>query len=268
MKNTRIFSVSFLFVLCVIVLCIGCGESDEVYIDAWIKNVCISEKSPVEVQIHLSGMGGDGCGRRPFKNIYVDRVGNRIILEPTAIASHYTGGYTCSSFITYYGDITLKDLDVGEYEIRGTSGASVWLRIEERSAFVRRSVRIKEITLEVKTSEGIKRFEAYPRPLIAVPDPLIETDGPVQVTMGVKGIFDVSEIEDLSKITSIKRVTEEMTVKIPGEVQIINCLQDLSHWYDTEIDLGLFEPGDYRVNVYGHEVRFSIRPDLPPKQDR
>ena len=115
----------------------------------------------------------------------------------------------------------------------------------------------------MKTSEGITHFDAYPRPSIAVPDPLIETDEPVQVTIGVKGYFDFgSQIEDSSEITSIKREAEEVTVDISGKVEMTNCMEDISFtgpWYDTEIDLGIFAAGDHRVNVNGGEVRFSIR---------
>ena len=237
-----------------------------------IETVCISEDRPPEVLIHLSGLGGTGCRSDiPFKNVYVDRVENTIFLKPTIIKSNKGVGYTtCTGIESYSGEATLKDLDVGEYKIAINDIERLRLRIEKRTAFVFLRLSITNITVEMKMSEGIKHFEAYPRPLIFVPDPLIETDEPVQVTMSVRGYFRFgSQIEDPSKITSIKREAEEITVDISGEVQVTSCMPDMSSrglWCDTEIDLGLFGPGDYRVNVNGNEVRFSIRPDLSRKK--
>ena len=246
---------------------LGCGEeADEVNFigPTWIENVCISKDRPAEALIHVSGLGGTGCGSNiPFKNIYVDRVENTISLRPTVISSNNGMGYTtCSAIEDYSGEVTIKDLDVGEYEIAYNDSARLRLRIEKGAAFVFLRLKITNITFEMKTSKVIKRFDVYPRPLRRVPDPLIETDELVQVTMGVKGYFDFgSHIEDASEITSIKREAEEITVDISGKVEMTNCMEDISvngPWYDTEIDLGMFRAGDHRVNVNGGEVRFSI----------
>ncbi len=262
----------YIFCLFVIVSCIGCDEisEDEVYFPgAGIENVCISEDRPAEVLIIVSGLGGTGCGYTPFKNVYADRVGNTISLKPTVIKSNNGGlGYTtCSGIIEYYGEATITGLDVGEYELTSNDRERLRLRIEKKTASVLLRLYVTNITVEMKTSEGSKRFDAFPVPGIAVPDPLIETDEPVQVTIGVKGYFLFgSHIEDPSEITSIKREAEDITVDISGEVPITNCMQDINliggPQYDTEIDLGIFAAGDYRVNVDRNEVRFSIRPDV------
>ena len=258
------------WMLCIIAfsaIVLGCGEdTDEVNFigPTWIENVCISEDRPTEVLIHVSGLGGTGCGSNiPFKNIYVDRVENTITLKPTVISSNNGVGYTtCSGIESYSGEVTIKDLDVGEYEIAYHDSARLRLRIEKTTAFAFLRLNITNITVEMKTSKVIKRFDAYPRPLRGMPDTSIETDEPVQVTMGVKGYFDFgSQIEDSSEITSIKREAEEITVDISGKVEMTNCMEDISvngPWYDTEIDLGVFTAGDHRVNVNGGEVRFSI----------
>ena len=262
-------SVSSFFLLFVIVSCIGCDRfyEDEVYFvgPTWIENVCISENRPAEVLIHVSGLGGTGCGSNiPFKKIYVDRVENTISLRPTVISSNNGVGYTtCSAIEDYSGEVAIKDLDVGEYEIAYNDSARLRLRIEKTTAFVFLRLKITNITVEMKTSEVIKRFDAYPIPLRGMPDTSIETDEPVQVTMHVKGYFDFGlQIEDSSEITSIKREAEEITVDISGKVEMTNCMEDISangSWYDTEIDLGMFRAGDHRVNVNGSGIWFSIR---------
>lgn len=262
-------SVSSFLALFVIVSYIGCDKfrEDEVYFvgPTWIEDICVSEDRPAEVLVHVSGFGGDGCRSNiPFKNIEVDRIGNTISLKPTVIDGGSDFGYgTCSAIEDYSGEVTLKDLGVGEYEIAYNDNARLRLRIEKEKAFVFLRLKITNITLEMKTSEAIKRFDVYPRPLRREPDPLVKTKEPVQVQFSVKGYFDFGlQIEDSSEITSIKREAEEITVDISGKVEMTNCMEDISangSWYDTEIDLGMFRAGDHRVNVNGSEVRFSIR---------
>lgn len=262
-------SVSSFLALFVIVSYIGCDKfrEGEVYFvgPTWIEDICVSEDRPAEVLVHVSGFGGDGCRSNiPFKNIEVDRIGNTISLKPTVISSNNGVGYTtCSGIESYSGEVTIKDLDVGEYEIAYNDNARLRLRIEKEKAFVFLRLKITNITLEMKTSEAIKRFDVYPRPLRREPDPLVKTKEPVQVQFSVKGFFPFGvHIEDSAGITSVKREAEEVAVDISGKVEMANCMEDVNvdgPWYDTEIDLGMFQTGDHRVNVNGGEVRFSIR---------
>ncbi len=274
-----------IFVLFVIVSCIGCDKifEDEVYYHgATIEEAftCISVDRPVEVDrpaevlIRLSGFAASsGCTDRPFENIYVDRVENRISLKPTVIKRLLTGwGATCSAVVYYRGEVTLKDLEVGEYEIWANDSEPLRLRIEEETASVLLRPLITITMVEMKTSERIQRFDrsdVYP---YHFPDPWIETREPVQVTIGVSGYFRYgSEIIDPLKITCIEREATEIKVDISSEVGIADCLknQETNYTsgpsYDTEIDLGIFAVGDYHVGINGDSVSFSIRPHVRRK---
>ena len=203
--------------------------------------------------------------RQNFQNIGVERVGNTIALKPTIIGggndSSVFGYGTCSAIVQYSGEATITDLGVGEYEIAYGDNARLRLRIEKEKTFGFLRLKVTNITLEMETSEAIKRFDVYPK-LWRVPDPLIETREPVQVTMRVKGFFLFgSQIEDSAGIVSVKREAEEVAVDISGKVEMVNCMEDINvdgPWLDTEIDLGVFRTGDYRVNVNDSDVRFSI----------
>ncbi len=252
----------YIFCLFVIVSCIGCDNifEDEVYFDApiQIEALCISEDRPTEVVMSVFGFKGSGCGDKSFKNVYVDRVGNTIFLTPTITEGLQIGISTCSAEIEYRGETILKTLEVGEYSIWAGDSEALRLHIEAEKASVLLRPRIREFTtVQMKTSEGIQRFDSFP-------EPWIETTEPVQVTIGVEGYFAFgSHIEAVSKITCIEREAEEIKVDLFGEVRIDDCLQDTSFterpWGETEIDLGLFTAGDYRVNVNGDKVWFSIR---------
>ncbi len=260
----------YIFCLFVIVSCIGCdkiGGEDEIdfYGPIWIESICISKDRPAEVLIGVNGLGGTGCGNRSFKNIYVDRVENTINIRPTTTIDSdlRSGEVTCSAIDDFYGEVTLKDLDVGEYEITLTRVQGLRLRIEKETASALLRPRIEINTVEMKTSEGIQRFDSFP-------DPLRETTETVQVTIHVEGFFAFgSHFETPPKITYITppkityRGGADISIAISGEVGFADCMQDrnltrLPH-YDAEIDLGLFEAGDYRVHINGDEVQFSIR---------
>ena len=252
-----------IFVLFVIVSCIGCYR-DEIYYrgSTAIGIVSISEDRPAEVLMSVAGVT-EGCGPTPFRNVYADRVENTIFLKATVLESH-NGGYTCSAIDELYGEVTVKDLEVGEYKIVANDREHLRLRIEKETAYVLLKPIIKDITVQMKTSEGIERFDSFQ-------DPWIETAEPVQVTIGVEGYFDYGIRCEFEEMTDIAREAEDINVDISSEVLIADCIADVSilnggALYDAEIDLGLFGQGDYRVNVNGHEVRFSIR--LPGGDDK
>ena len=259
MKNIRIFAVSFLFVLFVIVSCIGCDTiyEDEIYYrgSTAIGIVSISENRPAEVLMRVSGVT-EGCGPVPFKNVYADRVENTIFLKPTVLeGSGAGGGYTCSAIYELYGEVTVKALEVGEYKIVANEREHLWLRIEKETTAIFLKPMIRDVTVQMKTSEGIELFDS------------LFSDEPVQVTIGVEGYFDSGihcEFEDPSKMTYIEREAEDINVDIFSEVRSTDCMRDIyildgGPGYEAEIDLGIFAAGDYRVNVNGHEIQFSIR---------
>ena len=252
-----------IFVLFVIVSCIGCDRDENEISFAGliaIGIVSISEDRPAEVLINVAGLGGVGCGPKPFRNVYADRVENTIFLKPTVLKGSGAGGaYTCSAIEELYGEVTVKDLEVGEYRIVANDREHLRLRIEKETAYVLLKPIIRDITVQIKTSEGIERFDSFQ-------DPWIETAEPVQVTIGVVGYFDYGIGCEFEEMTNIEREAEDINVDISSEVLIADCMADIifidggpGYGYDAEIDLGLFGPGDYRVNVNGHEVRFSIQ---------
>ena len=169
------------------------------------------------------------------------------------------GAVTCSAIEHFYGQVTLKDLDIGEYEITVSHGTPLRLRIEKETAAVLLRPRINITTLEMKTSKGIQRFETFP-------DPWIEATETVQVTIKVEGYFAFGSHSEappkITKITDIKQGATEIRIDISGEVGFVDCSQDRTQLprYDAEIDLGLFEAGTYRVTINEYEnVFFSIR---------
>lgn len=262
MLSHRIGSI-VIFVLFVIVSCIGC-DRDEIYYrgSTAIGIVSISEDRPAEVLISVAGVT-DGCGPIPFRNVYADRVENTIFLKATVLEDH-GGGYTCSAIDELYGEVPVKDLEVGEYKIVVNDRERLRLRIEKETAYVLLKPIIRDITVQMKTSEGIERFDSFQ-------DPWIETAETVQVTMGVEGFFDYGIQCEFKEMTDIEREAEDINVDISSEVLIADCMADVSiidgePRYDAEIDLGIFAAGDYRVNVNGYEVRFSIR--LPGGDDK
>lgn len=256
MLSHRIGSI-VIFVLFVIVSCIGC-YSDEIYYrgSTAIGIVSISEDRPAEVLMSVFGVL-IGCGPAPFRNVYADRVENTIFIKPTVLEDH-GGGYTCSAIDEFYGEVTVKDLEVGEYRIVANDREHLRLRIEKETAYLLLKPLIGDITVQMKTSEGIERFDSFQ-------DPWIETAEPVQVTIGVEGYFDYGIRCEFEEMTDIEREAGDINVDISGKVlstdcsQNVNILEGQGSRYNAEIDLGLFGPGDYRVNVNGYEVQFSIR---------
>lgn len=251
-----------LFVFCVSVSCIGCS-GDEVYYGGpiMIGIVSISEERPAEVRFGVVGLI-EGCGPIPFENVYADRVENTIYLKPTVLENYNTGGgYICSAIDQIYGEVSVKDFDVGEYKIVSNDYEYFRLRIEKATASVLRKPIIRDITVEIKTSEGLEVFETL------FSEPLIKTAEPVAVRISVRGYFEYGcEVEDPSKVKAdIKRESGAIDVNISSEVSIADCIRDItgildtSSGYDAQIDLGTLGAGEYRLNVNGHEVQFSIR---------
>lgn len=257
-----------IFVLFVIVSCIGCYR-DEIYYrgSTAIGIVSISEDRPAEVLMSVTGLT-DGCGPIPFRNVYADRVENTIFLKATVLDD--SGHYTCLGIVEYYGEVTVKDLEVGEYKIVANDREHLRFRIEKETAYLLLKPRVRDITVQMKTSEGIELFDS------SFLDFLMETTEPVQVTIDVEAYFADCEIGDLSKMMYIERDIEreagDINVDISGKVLSADCSQKAgilsgrSSRYDAQIDLGIFAAGDYRVNVNGYEVRFSIR--LPGGDDK
>ena len=138
-----------IFVLCVSVSCIGCSR-DEGEVDFLSPHrICLvsfSKERPAKVLIRITGEIAE-CVTAPFSNVYTDRDENMIFLRPTISSGLFDEGEgdVCELTGILYGEVTVTDLDVGEYTIvfRGSGRedtiyygyTSYFLRIEAETVY-------------------------------------------------------------------------------------------------------------------------------------
>ena len=239
--------------------------------------VSISEDRPAEVLFVVAGIRGDGCDPS-IQKVHAERVGNTVVLRATGSEEIFdSGGYDCTMMVEATGgEIVVKDLEVGEYKVATDDGHELLqFRIEKGAAYVVRKPIIWDVTAQMKTSEGIKLFDA----IEFLSDPYVYSAEPVQVSIGVEGCFIAQTCEHSHKIVIDEESSGIINVEISGEAPInADCIQyqqfhndlattivfsspnTLYDAYEAEIDLGTFGTGDYRVNLNGSdEVWFSIR---------
>lgn len=148
-------------VIFVLLFFIGCSDSGIFYktVDVGIVAVdivSISEKRPAEVLFLVAGLKADECGTS-IEKVYVERVGNTIVLRATGSEEIFDcGGYDCTMMVEAIGgEIVVKDLEVGKYKVGTGIHELLQFRIEKEAAYVVRKAGIGDITVQVKTSEGI-----------------------------------------------------------------------------------------------------------------
>ena len=225
----------------------------------------ISQDRPAEVVIAMFGIYRNSCVH-PDAKVSPERVDNTIQLDPMMSIS--TGPVDCSDILTeVYGEVTVSDLEVGEYTIVIHDAEIGQLRIQEEAAYVVFGPIIDQIYTYYKTPDGDELYrrsgDRYPA----------NTTDPVRVTLRVSGIFDMTCVSYLK--TEIQRRAKEVYVNITAEVPIGNtqCELDLLSYgwdwnggrftdpsrYNAGIDIGTFTAGSYQGYVNGEHFSFEIR---------
>lgn len=266
-------------IIFVLLLFIGCSGSGNIFhktvhipVQA-VDIVSISEERPAEVLFVVAGIKGDGCDPS-IQKVFSERVGNTIFLRATGSEEIFdSGGYCTMAVEATGGEVVVKDLEVGEYKVATDDGHELLqFGIEKGAAYVVRKSGIRDITVQMKTSEGIKLFDAEAIEFLL--DPYVYSSEPVQVSISGKANFIGQVCEYSDKIVIDKGSSSIINVEMFSEVpinadciryqQLDNAASELlfgsSNTFTVEIDLGTFETGDYRVNINGDdEVWFSIR---------
>ena len=258
-----------ILILVGVVSFIGCGSFFSEKTDMPIERIgilSVSEDRPATVVIGVLGSHSDTCVDGSAQ-VSADRDGETIQLTATMRVS--TGLSLCGDAVSdVYGEVTIRDLDVGEYKVMSGSRELLKFRITADAGYVKSGPIIEHVDFTIKTADGVE---------VSDPRPDIETSEPVQVTMGVVGYFDSKCIPDLKTHIELDNQWSEwgdtgdytIDVDILGEVRIVNteCAPmihpnktNLSSSYAAEIELGMFSVGWYsiRVNDYS-KAWFNIR---------
>ncbi len=274
-------------VIFVLLFCIGCGDSGIFHktIDVGIMAVdivSISEDRPAEVLFLVAGLMGDGCDPS-IQKVSAERVGNTIFLRATGSEEIFdSGGYDCEDAVTATGgEVVVKDLEVGEYKVATGVHELLHLRIEKEAAYVIRKAGIGDITVQVKTSEGIVidaiehtyrasyfvrkagieditvQLKTFGSPEgIVIESPYVEvyTAELVNISMGVEGygitrVCGSSQVRDYPhKVVIDKGSSGIINVEIFGEVPINNdCIRyqhlDTAAYQIAFLPSSVFEEG-------------------------
>ena len=258
MLNRIICSV--VLMLFSVVSFIGCGligTKESVPVEK-VGLLYVSENRPATVLIGVHGWHHNTCVDGDAK-VSADRDGKTIHL--TATMRVYSGFGGCGDAVSdVYGEVTVRNLEVGEYKVMYGDRELLKFRIAEDAGYVKSGPIVKDLDFIMKTADGVE-----------LPYPYYTDSEPIQVTMGVVGYFDSKCVPYLK--THIERDQwGDIKVDISGEVPIVNteCALminpyksnlDPSYAYYTEIDLGTFTVGRYHIRVNNSEIAkkfFSI----------
>lgn len=247
-----------ILILLGVVSFIGCGslfsEKTDMPIDK-VGILSVSEDRPATVVIGVLGSHHNTCVGESAK-VSADRDGKTIQL--TATMQVATGWDLCGDAVTdVYGEVTIRNLHVGEYKVMSGSHELLKFRIAADAGYVKTGPIIEHVYFTIKTADGVE---------VSDPRPNIETSEPVQVTMGMVGYFETKCIPHLkTHIELYDRWSElgdtgyyTIDVDILGEVRIVNteCAlmihpskTYLSPSYTAEIDLGMLSVGSFQIHV-------------------
>ena len=245
MKNIVIILSFFIF------YCTGCGflndseEFEGAPHGAYI--LSISDDRPAEVTIGWVSYTADGCGSAT--GVSAERDSNNIYL--TIKESIYTGTGGCTDAVEeIYGEFTVKNLEVGEYIIKGNDDNTEefgWLRIEPEAAYSfvdtrRPFFRTKAVTPndEEHIGDTYQVTVSFRLPGWYNCEPIIKTD--------IERTQDVIDIEAW-------QVVPETDCQM-----MLDTLTDQYRSKFIDIDLGTFSAGSYTVIINDIEDTFEIPP--------
>lgn len=245
--------------LFVVVWFIGCGFIGTEEVDMQVEKVgllSVSENRPATVLIGVLG-SHHNTGADADAKVSADRDGNTIHISAT---KRVFGGAQGDAVSDVYGEVTVRNLEVGEYKIMNGGHELLKFRIAADAGYVKSGPIVAYLELTVKTADGI---ELFPH----ITPSFYQTSEPVQVTMGVVGYFDSkcvpylkTHIERRSWTTESGTPSYEIYVDISGEVPIVNteCALKIhptdydygvNPSYYAEIDLGTFPLGWHHIKV-------------------
>lgn len=269
-----------------IVLFTGCdyldGHKDEDMPITIAGLVSVSDDRPAEVVIGAFGYNHNTCVNSEGK-VSADQDGNTIHLTGKKEIPLGFGG--CGDAIAdVYGEVTVKNLEVGEYIIEGD-----FLHKEYKDNYEVGRFRIESDAAYMEV-EPVKMYsKAYSKPpteLDVILSPIVPDDGEFEDTSyHVKIVVDVVKLyidntylpneykdpcyEPIYK-TDIERTGDVINLNIWRLVSTINsgCTLEMrlradasTPWYGSmkaEVDIGMFSPGMYTVFIKGEEFYFHV----------
>lgn len=212
--------------------------------------VSISDDRPAEVVIGAFGFHHNGCVN-PDGNVYAERYGNEIYL--TGRMEIFVGGTCEDSETAAYGEVTVKNLEVGEYKIiPGYNYEPQRLCIESDAAYV-------------YIEPVINDFAVSP----IVPDSSESEDTFYHVTIGISGIrshgFYEIGCEPILK-TDTERTEDVINIDMWHVVPntdsgcdiVVDPYQKFFIPPYNEIELGTFSVGSYRAIINGSDYLFDV----------
>ena len=209
--------------------------------------VSISDDRPAKVVIGAFGYHSNTCVNRDGK-VYANQSGSDIYL--TGRMEIFVGGECGASVTEAYGEVTVWELEVGEYKIMsGYDSELQRFRIESDAAYVDIDPIIYDFTVS---------------PI--VPDSGELEDTSYHVTVSISSVhIAVSEIgcEPILK-TDIERTGDVINIDLWRVVPNTDSGCDIvidpfpTPRYNTEIELGTFSVGSYKVVINGSDYLFDV----------
>ena len=272
-------------ILVVLVVCVtGCdyvdGYADE---DMTIKAAYLASVSsvrPTEVTIGVIGWHNNTCVSSEAE-VYATREGNKIYLSAQKKVS--TGPGDCGQAVTgVHGEVTLKNLDVGEYIILGEDAKRVFNISDENgySSFGfggelgRFRIESGAAYMEIKPAEfytvlGDDQFtelDVNLSPIVPDSGELEDTSYQVKTAIYIGEFYYDSNCEPIYKI-DIERTANVINLDMWRLIPSIgsDCalpIKKNSEIYpelrETQIDIGTFSWGSYNLYFKGKRYFFSV----------
>ncbi len=219
------------------------GSPHEAYI------LSISDDRPAEVTVGWKYYASDGC--ISATGVSAERGSNNIYL--TIKESIYTGPDECTAAVEeIYGEFTVKNLEVGEYVIKGNDDNTEEfgrLRIEPNTAY---------------SFVGFRRLNFIIKAVTPNDEEHIGDTYHVTAVLGLPGEYNCEPIVK----TDIERMQDVINIEAWQVVPKTDCQIILDPFNTTDqherkfidIDLGTFSAGSYTLIINNIEDTFEVPP--------
>lgn len=246
--NTVIILLFFIFCY------IGCGFLDEEYKYSpnEIHILSISDSRPAEIKIGIT-VFADGCSstllsdpvtaERDGNNIYIYLTGTR-----TRLSLNDESGYCPSIVVEQDGELTVKNLEVGEYTIKvdnlqALQSAETRFRIEPDTAYKFIEPRHPNFIIEPIASNNDEQKEGTYR---------------VTTVLHLNGCSNKTNCEPIIK-TDIERTQDVINIEVWEVIPNTEC-QIIGRYERNSIDLGTFSIGSYTAIINDITYTFEVPP--------
>ena len=247
---------SILILAVFVVYFTGCDFSDEYRDQNMVIEtaypVSISGGRPTEVVIGAIGYGG-GCDKLDAQ-VSAVRAGNKIHL--TARMEAYIGYGACEDIMSeVYGEVTVKDLEVGEYIIMSEAKERGRFRIESDAAYVDVNPTLPHGPLSELDSASYS--------VVRDNGELDDTAYRVTIVIDIFELIYKTNCETVFK-TEIDRWGKAINLDIWHMVQNTDSRCTLlgrvewKHYEKGEIDIGTFSPGKYALHIKDKQYYFHV----------